>query len=388
MKRVRLAGWGIIMASMMLYAGEGWAGSIEQTFSGQAEEDYITNPLLNPADQGKSAWKTILTPNYGLMDVMGENVLKANLGVALIKSSNTQILADQANPDASMDWHHQNDKGGFGISASYQENSTILTEPSAIGFYTANSRRTSSNLAADWSQALSELTTLALNAGYSEVKYKNNSTSINNLASLSDYNESTGSAKLSYKLSEYSATFLDLSYLDMKASSGAFDTRLYNAMLGFNWNESERLTWTAEGGPSRVNRSGTAIGGTGNGGAGFQGSVKMDYKGQRSDLSLGVSRKSTPSGLGGLILTNQADGSFKYDLSEQNQTGVDLDWRKSDYLAGNLYRSESVWLHRDLSPAWGMKVYLMHRSSEWSALSVPGSASSNTLGLSVAYAHF
>ena len=113
--------------------------------------------------------------------------------------------------------------------------------------------------------------------------------------------------------------------------------------------------------------------------------MTMNYKGQLSNLALNANRQSTPSGLGTIILTEQASGSLSYDLSERNKTGLDLGWSKYDELTVSFFRTASVWLHHDLNTSWGMKAYINHSTSVWGGLNP---ATSNMIGLSIAYTNF
>ena len=363
------------MPGLMLYAGQGWADSFQQTLSGHASEEYVTNPLLNPADQGLSAWRSMIEPSYMLTDNLGANVLNAGLDFMLVRSSNTSISADRNNPTATLGWKHLNDKGQFDISSAYNESETIMNEPSAIGLVSANSTRTSRNFAADWSRELGERTTLKLNGAYADITFSGSSNNIN----LSDYTSESGGMNFNHVWSEHTATFVNFSYVNLvpTASSGP-SSRQYNARLGLNWNSSARLDWTLQAGPSRLENAGSVAGGT----TSLQGGLTMNYKGQLANLSLSANRQSTPSGLGAIITADQLNGSMSYDFGERSKAGIDLGWRKNDYLTGNLYRTAGVWLHRDLSPSWGMKTYFNHTSSEWGGLNP---ASSNLLGVSIAY---
>lgn len=166
-----------------------------------------------------------------------------------------------------------------------------------------------------------------------------------------------------------------MSYVNLVPTGSGPGSHQYNAGFGLDWNASERLEWTLQGGPSRL----VSMGVTTNS---MEGGVTMNYKGQQSNLNLSAIRQSTPSGLGAIIMTDQVNGDLSYDLGERSKTGMDLGWRKSNYQTGNINRTASVWLHRDLSPFWGMKLYINRNTSVWGGL---GSFTSNTLGVSVAY---
>ncbi len=365
----------------MLLAGEGRADSLQQGLSGHASEEYVTNPLLNPALQSLSAWRTTVDPNYMLTNVSGADQLTANLDMLLIHSSNTSIIADGGFPTATLGWTRQSDKGKFDVTTSYSVATTMMAMPSTTGLVSANSTSTSRNLSADWSRELSERTTLTLNGAYTYSSFNSGS---GNSTSLTDFVTQSSGVKLNYVLNEHTATFINLSYVDLVPTGGVPNSRMYNAWLGLDWNASERLDWTLQAGPSRLEGAGSSAGTT-TSTTSLQGGTTMNYKGQLSNFALSVNRQSTPSPLGTLILTDQANGNFNYDLSERSKTGLDLMWSKYDAQQVSFFRTASIWLRHDLNTSWWMKAYLNHSTSVLGGLNP---AMSNMIGFSIAYTNF
>lgn len=366
----------VLLSGLMLYAGQGWADTLKQTWSAFASEEHVTNPLLNPAGQSQSVWRSTLNPSYLLTDSLGKDVLNAGLDLMLVKSSNTSIYANQTNPGATLGWKHLSDKGSFGISSNYSRTSTLSTEPSATGLVSANSIRTSRTLSADWTRELSERTTLALNGGYTDIAYSGSG----NSANLSDYASQSSGMRLNYAWNEHTATFANLSYVNLVPTGSGPSSRQYDARLGMIWSATDRVDWTVQGGPSRLENAGAAT-------TSMQGGMTMNYKGQQSNLSLSANRQSTPSGLGEIIIVDQANGNLSYDLGERSKTGIDLGWRQSKYLGNNIYRTAGVWYHYDLSTSWGIKAYCNHNTNVLGGLN-SATSTSNILGLSIAYTKF
>ena len=286
-----------------------------------------------------------------------------------------------------MAWTHQGDKGKFDVTTSYSVATTMTAMPSTTGLVSANSTSTTRNLSADWSRELSERTTLTLNGAYAYMTMSGNA----NSASLIDFTTQSSGAKLNYALSEYTSTFMNLSYVDLIPTSGGPNSRIYNAWFGLNWNASERLDWTFQAGPSRLNGPAASVGTTTTTTAAtttttsLQGGTTLTYKGQLSNLTLSANRQSTPSGLGAIILTEQVSGNWSYDLSERSKTGLDLGWSKYDALPVSFYRTTGVWLRHDLNTSWWMKAYFNHNTSVWGSLNP---ATSNMIGLSISYTNF
>jgi hypothetical protein len=375
-----LARMSVLLSGLMLFAGEGWADSLQQNLSARASEEYITNPLLNPALQGLSAWRSTVDPNYMLTKVSGADQLTANLDLLLVHSSNTSIIANGGFPTATFGWNRQGDKGKFDITTSYNVASTMTAIPSTVGIVSANSTSTSRNLSADWSRELSERTTLTLNGAYIHTTFSGNG----NSASLYGFDTQSSGAKLNYAWNEQSATFMNLSYVDFVPTGGGPSSRIYNAGLGLNWSASERLDWTLQAGPSRLESPGGSAGTTTTT-TSLQGGMTMNYKGQLTNLVLNANRQSTPSGLGAIIMVDQVNGNLSYDLSERSKTGLDLGWSKYDALTVSFYRTAGVWLRHDFNTSWWMKAYINHNTSVLGNLNP---AMSNMIGFSIAYTNF
>lgn len=362
------------LSGLSLCAGLGWAGTVQQTWSARATGEYVTNPLLNPADQSLSAWRSTINPGYLLTDTLGDDMLNAGLDIMIVKSSNTGLIANRNNPTATVGWRHTGEKGEFGISTSYKRSSTMVTESSATGLVSANSVRTSRDLSADWIRELSQRATLTLNGAYTEINYSADGGGTN----LSDYSSQSSGTKLNYEWDEHTAIFLNLSYVNLLPADTAPGSRQYNARLGMDWNASDRFNYALQAGPSRLESMGVSV-------TSMQGGVAMNYKGQESIFNLSANRQSMPSGLGAIIVADQMNGNLSYDLGERNKTGLDIGWRKSDYLTGNTYRTAGVWLRRELNPFWEIKAYLNHNTNFWGG---QNQATSNIFGLSAAYTKF
>lgn len=383
----RLAKLSVLLFCFILFAGEGRADSLQQNLSARASEEYVTNPLLNPALQGISAWRSMVNPNYLLTKVSGADQLKADIDLQLVHSSNTSIIANGTFPTATLGWNHQVDNGRFDITSSYNVASTMMAMPSTTGLVSANSTSTSRNLSADWSRELSERTTFTLNGAYNYTTFSGNGSS----ASLFDFSTQSTGIKFDYVFNERTATFINLSYIEFVPTGGGPISRIYNAGIGLNWNASERLDWTLQAGPSRFESGGSGAGNTtaitvaSPPTTSLQGGTTVNYKGQLTNLILSANRQSTPSGLGQIILTDQANGSLSYDLNERSKAGIDLGWSKYNMTLVSYYRTAGVWLHYDFNTAWGMKTYLSHSTSVFSGLNP---AMSNMIGFSIAYTNF
>ena len=370
------------MFGLILFAEEGRADTLQQKFTGRVSEEYVTNPLLNPGFQGLSAWRSTVDPNYILTKVSGADQLTTNLDLLLIHSTNTSLIANGSFPTATLGWTHQGDKGKVDVTTSYSVATTMMAMPSTVGLVSANSTSTSRNLSADWTRELSERTTLTLNGAYT---YTNFSGSGNSTILTNFVTQSSG-VKLAYILNEYTSTFVNFSYMDFVPTGGGPISRIYSSGLGMNWSASERLDWTLQAGPSRLEGAGGGAGASATTATNsVQGGMTMNYKGQVSNLILSGNRQFTPSGVGTVFIVDQANASLSYDLSERSKSGLDIGWSKYDALPVSYFRTASVWLRHDLNTSWWTKAYISHSTSVLGGLNP---AMSNMIGFSIAYTNF
>ena len=155
--------------------------------------------------------------------------------------------------------------------------------------------------------------------------------------------------------------------------TNAPSSRLATETLGLNWKIADNLEGTFQAGRNKY----------GTGQMSRQGSVEVKYAGQRTGLSFNASRQITPSGLGGFVANDQANGSWSYALSELSNTGIDLRWRRSHYVPNIVTDgSAGAWIQRELSYFWVVRGYYTHKITEQNGLY---RAYSNILGVSFVY---
>lgn len=320
---------------------------------------------MDPAYRG-GIWRSIVEPSYQLKRTGDANELNAGLALQMARSSNKTLSQDRDNPSVFVGWRRQKERGEFGLSARYDEVQTRISEIDNTGPNSVDNTRATRAISGNWSEALSERSTLALNGAYNDVSYKG--------GPLVDYVTRFGGLMFSYAWSERSAPFLRMSYSDTEPAGSNTRSRFANALLGWSWKVEDYLEGSLQAGKSKTSGTGMAK----------QAAAEVKYKGQRAGLALNADRHVSPSGAGGFVTVDQVKGSWSYALSERSNTGIDLEWRKNHFLTNFINRTSGAWLQHELNSRWGMRTYYLHKISERVGL---GTATSDILGIALVYTY-
>ncbi|MGB8972311.1 MAG: hypothetical protein WCC62_07240, partial [Pseudomonas capeferrum] len=86
--------------------------------------EYDSNPLLLSSEE-KGVTRTIIAPDYTLVGTFDRDELRLGLGMQVLRSSDTDIVDDREDPNVSLGWQRDTEKGRFGLVALYNESSTL-----------------------------------------------------------------------------------------------------------------------------------------------------------------------------------------------------------------------------------------------------------------------
>ncbi len=370
MNSTRLVRLSIILASFIFYSEQSWADLWHSDLTAELGTDYAVDPALLPGNS-TGVWLDKFNPSYALTRTDGPDQLKAEAGLKVVKSSNLTQSANRTDPDASLNWLRQSNVGEFGIVAKYEQLATREI-PDYASQLTIDSTRDTRTLSASWSKALSERNTLSANVADMGVNFTGGGTYTN-------FTSRSGTVKFAHGLSENVVPFLSTSYVEMELAGGGTSIHVISPMLGVNWKASEHLDSTLQVGQSREY-------GVSNGSAlayqDPQFAAEVDYKGEKTELTLKADHLTIPSGLGGFITANHDSGILTYNLSERNTAGFELKWIRDYTITNDGYGTMETWLKHDLDALWAVKTHYIHRLHERGDI---GSASSNVLGVSLIY---
>ncbi|HEX8981101.1 MAG TPA: hypothetical protein VF811_15450 [Parasulfuritortus sp.] len=354
----------LLLPILFLGVSNVYAGTLQKTVSLPLSVDYDSNPRMTSS--GSSVWRTSVSPKLKLDYVMDVDELSADLAVDEVRSSDTTLSANRTDPYVLLNWQHQMNKGNFSFSGKYDRASTRTTELQDTGYVLTDSTRTTKSLFTDGQYLISERTSLAGHLQYDRISYSSNS--------LTNYKTTSGSATLNYSWTERIQPFFSLyaTRYDQDVSSATSSTQ-YMGQGGVKWLFSDTWDATVFVGAQRYSGNQT--------GSGAVGGVGIHHAGDRSDLGFKLNHMVAPSGLGGFVKADQATGYWSYSLSEQNRTGADLSWHKTQDFDRVTISQVGVWLSHEISQDWSTKLTYRHRTRDQSG----STTQSDMIGLSLAY---
>lgn len=356
----------IIFTVLVLASGQVWADTWQQTATVRASTEYDSNPALSP-NNPRSAWRFLFEPGYTLAGRFGESELKTGVALQIARSSNETLIHRRDSPSAFIDWLRNFNAGEFGITARYAEIATRDAGIDVTAQVPVDSIRSARTLSARWNKALSERSTLSVDGSYEKVNYSG--------GAYTDYATRSENMMFSYAWSERNTPFLKASHIDYEPAGISSPNTFSNTLFaGLNWILSDNLEGTLQVGKSKFSNENLVT----------QGAATMRYTAQQTGLILSADRLISPSGLGGFVIVDQANANWSYALSERSNTGIDLGWRKSQFVTDIINRTASVWLQRDLNSFWGLRTYYLNRIFEQDQFVA---VSSNMLGLSLIYTY-
>jgi hypothetical protein len=333
-----------------------------------ASLEYDSNPSLSTTNK-QSVSRLIVVPFYSLVGTYGIDEFKAGLGLKVERSTDQRASIDREDPNLLFGWWRQTETGGFGLTTKYDQVSSRVAELEETGSTAADSTRKTWSLGGQWRAAITELSTLTAYTDYKTVTYDaGTQTNFNNLVAGISWN---------YAWSERIAPFLSFSgnHYDPDKSTGTAATSTYYTVSGgVSVKTSERLEWTAQGGPGRI-AAGTS-------GSGYQGSLAMQYRGARYDAALNISRSANVSGDGGFIVSNRVSGTFGYPIDERSGLGFSASWQDNEGDNPNTLQQLGAWASHELSPFLTARLYYQHKLRRQDRQS---DASADVLGVTLVY---
>jgi hypothetical protein len=356
----------ILLVAHMLYTGQGWADSWQQSLSTRVTTEFDSNPAMTPSHQ-EGVWRGIFEPRYTLLGKVDANEINGGLSLQISRSSNKALSPNRDGPAAFFNWLRPSEAGEFGISTGYSQTATRdAGGVDATGRVPASSTSTSRTVRGNWKNELNERSSIAADGAYQGVTYKG--------GAYTDFNTQSGGLKYSYIASENITQFVRVSGNKYMPQNGGTSSNLTTASVGLDW-KVEYWDWIMQIGKARIEGSN----------ADTQGSVQAHYTGRLTQLTMNAGRTIAPSGLGGFVKSDQMTGSFGYALSEYSNAGIDLSHQKilsAMTTPSSTSSSTRVWIDQTLTAFWSLRAYYQHRT----ALGGAGlGSSSNIVGLSLAY---
>jgi hypothetical protein len=222
------------------------------------------------------------------------------LGVHVLRSSDTNVMGNREDPDVSLGWQRDTDKGRFGLKAQYVESSTLSGSVLDTGVVTTDGTQKMTLLTGNWTHALTERTTLDNQTTYSHARY--------DITTLTGYDEMP---------TPLPWTRLERSHRRVHRPAGApLRARAdrhgagHQQLYPDGWRQVPtdrpacryRARWRQPGFRLR-------------GRASWRGRVLLDYSGERADASFSAERSTVASAEGGFAELDMVRGLWSYAVA-------------------------------------------------------------------------
>ncbi len=369
--------------------------------SAEGRLSFNDNIALSPNTKD-SVWgyqvapKAVLSWREELSEVAGETRLGLNRYPTRSGLDTTDFLALLRLSTAS-------ERNGYGLSASFNRDSTLATEARQTGVVQNRKQRNQLSLAPNYRRTLSERESAAVQYQFSDVRYQSG-------AGLLDYRDHQLVASYALAWSARLKWDTSASWSKFKTQDSSIRTDTKSLNLGMTYAISERANLGLSAGwrtsetqivsntrlcplgsqflcdvfgvaPVVLTQSSTTRG------RGLVLSANTDFDSDVGRLSLSLSRGVNPTASGLTVRTDRIGIQWRRDLSERLSAGLSSAWLRSVY-DGNLGASSRYvtfeptlsWKLRDRLTLGLSYSYVRTRTDN-----TPGSAGANAAYLSIGY---
>ncbi|HDS0927047.1 TPA: hypothetical protein QDZ23_001680 [Pseudomonas putida] len=311
--------------------------------------EYDSNPLLLTSGE-KGITRTIIAPDYTLIGTFDRDELRLGLGMHVLRSSDTDIVDDREDPDISLGWQRTTERGRFGLVARYNESSTLSGTVLDTGVITTDGTQKLYTLTGNWSQAVTERSTLSNETTYNRARY--------DISTLTGYDELANVFTWTYAWNERADLYTRFGArrYEPEQDLTATASNSYTPAVGVKYQLAEGFSADAHIGVNQVSGDG--------GGRRGEGGVALLYTGPRADASLTAERSTVASAEGGFAELDQVRGVWSYALTELSRVGADAAWQDSKGQSPNTLQTYSVWASRQFSPYWDLRLSLMYKERQ------------------------
>lgn len=360
---------GVATAFLILpFAGMVQASTWQSSVVLPATVEYDSNPLLLTSGE-EGVTRTIIAPDYSLVGTFDRDQLRLGLGVRVLRSSDRDIIDNREDPNVSLGWQRETETGGYGLTAQYNESSTLSSAVQDTGVVTTtDGTQKMYVLAGNWRRALTERSTLSNETRYSSATY--------DIDTLTGYDELSSNLIWTYAWSERTDVYTGVGAKRYEPDDDtlASASNSYSPVVGLKYQFSERLQGDVHVGVNEVSGD--------DGGRRGEGGLSLNYRGERVDASLSAERSTVASAEGGFSEIDSVRGEWGYALSEVSRVGLDAAWQDSKGQTPNTFQSYGAWASRELSPFCDLRLSLMYKERQQDGLS---DAVGTIIGMTLTY---
>lgn len=354
-------------AKAEVFGGEWLSGvTLQHQLSVPTILEYDTNPALT-AVNANAIWRLSVTPRYTLNAYNGPNIWTIGAAINLQRSSDQIVSQDREDPTFNAAWNHEYALGSYGISASYAQSSSRISELKSTGLVFSDGTSLNQNIGANYSRNFSDRITFNISGAYIEQTFSGQS------AGLTNYTNQSITPSISYTWNEKLSTYLQGSYSQYKPSSGV-SSDLVSAVIGAMYKPSEKLDLSVNGGLNQTSGLSNETN--------FQGGMTASYtSSERRTYTASYARSASASGIGRIIQSDALSAGVVYTLNDFDSLGATYSYYKSSDVNQFEFQQLSIFGSRDLSADWQARLTYSHKMSTSNISNADG----DVLGLSLIY---
>ena len=292
---------------------------ILQQASATSGVEFDTNPVLSQ-NNAESIWRYTFNPRYSLSAVDERNRFFSNAGLNVVRTTNKNITADRQDPNLSLGWDRELERGRFSVVGVYNRTSSRFREFRNTGFVDNDGTSISKSLSAIWNHAISEKLDYSL--GGNLTKNINSGTIILAPETL----RKTVNSTLTYAFNEYVSPFVQFSYTKFNPNGiGNIASNSKNYIAGLRYAINSQLSVSGSTGVTDIST----------GGRGKLINVNVDYLGERYSANVTAGRNSSPSDIGQFQESDSIAANYNYLVSDKSSVGADFSISKNNASVSN-----------------------------------------------------
>ncbi len=337
---------------LLLYSPINYAA--QWTVDGDIRQEiaYDDNVRMAIIPRGSIEYK--LTPSASFAYKTDTSVVQGSASYGIQRYFSMKNL-DRSIQNYKLSGNYATERSNWGIAASMTVAPSRNTAVEDSGNFSSNSQKTMLNVSPSVSYSVTELDSLKLSAGYSQItfsttEFSNSQSSRLNLAWQRQWSERYSSS-ISASYSTFQSSNL--------SSNTELDSGTYNVNLGSTYAISEQWDITGTvGGRFTKSENLSILGSAKSQSQGFLLNAGLSYKGEQLSGQLNLSRSLMPSNRGQLQEQNRANFSLQYQVTERLHGLVTASYQLSNRSATDNENSsrENIilqpTLHWKLSQEW------------------------------------
>jgi hypothetical protein len=300
--------------------------------------EYDTNPTISSSNK-QPIWRYTVAPKYSVTKTENQDILFANAGLNIQRSSNKSVSVDREDPSLAVGWAREYERGRFSLVGRYDKASSRFNEFTKTGIVDQDGSSIAKSISASWSHMVTERVQALLDAQYLKSTYSG--------SGFTNSSTKSFNSTFSYELNEKIKPFVQIGVSKLSPEGNVErSTTSQSYLVGANMIVSPPLSMSASLGLNHESANGN----------GWIANTSANYLAEKYSLQGALSRSITPSGTGQFQKTDNFSLRYSYLLTDKSSAGADFTWSKNSSDNGNEARQLAGWYTKDITELWQLKL--------------------------------